>query len=226
MAQLSLDLGHRASFSGEDFLIAPCNQAAVAWLDRWPDWPGPGLAVYGPPGCGKTHLAHVFQAGALRAGVGARLLSPADLGRAEPPALVGAARAVTLDGGPPLPERALLHLYNFIAERGGHLLLLSRQPPARWTVHLPDLASRLSAMPAVAIEPPDEVLTGALLVKLFADRQLAVPPEVIGYLTPRLERSFEAMRRFVDAIDRESLARHRNITLPLARELVERDRSR
>src|SRR5262249_30897500 len=135
MAQLSLDLGHRASFSGEDFLIAPCNRAAVAWLDRWPDWPGPGLAVYGPPGCGKTHLAHVFRAGAHQLGAEARLLIRADLGRAEPPALVGAARAVALDGGPPLPERALLHLYNCIAERGSHLLLLSRQPPARWTVH-------------------------------------------------------------------------------------------
>jgi chromosomal replication initiation ATPase DnaA len=221
MAQLSFDLGHRASFSGENFLIAPCNQAAVAWLDRWPDWPGPGLAVYGPPGCGKTHLAHVFQAGAR-----ARLLSPADLGRAEPPALVGEARAVALDGEPPLPERALLHLYNYIAESRGHLLLLSRQPPARWSVHLPDLASRLSAMPAVAIEPPDEVLTEALLVKLFADRQLAVAPEIIAYLTPRLERSFEALRRFTDLIDQESLARHRNITLPFVREIVERERQR
>jgi chromosomal replication initiation ATPase DnaA len=221
MPQLSLDLGHRASFSGENFLIAPCNQAAVAWLDRWPDWPGPGLAVYGPPGCGKTHLAHVFQAGAK-----ARLLAPADLGRAEPPHLVREARAVALDGEAPLPERALLHLYNYIAENRGHLLLLSRQPPARWSVHLPDLASRLSAMPAVAIEPPDEVLASALLVKLFADRQLAVAPEVVAYLTPRLDRSFEALRRFVDLIDEESLARHRNITLPLARELVERERPR
>jgi chromosomal replication initiation ATPase DnaA len=221
MAQLSFDLGHRASFSGENFLIAPCNQAAVAWLDRWPDWPAPGLAVYGPAGCGKTHLAHVFQAGAK-----ARLLAPAELGRAEPPDLIGEARAVALDGEPPLAERALLHLYNHIAENRGHLLLLSRQPPARWSVHLPDLASRLSAMPAVAIEPPDEVLASALLVKLFADRQLAVAPEVIAYLTPRLERSFEALRRFVDLIDQESLARHRNITLPLAREMVERERPR
>ena len=83
MAQLPLELGHRASYGGEDFLVAPCNQAAVAWLDRWPDWPGPGLAVHGPPGCGKTHLAHVFQAGAK-----ARLLVPQDLERAAPLALL------------------------------------------------------------------------------------------------------------------------------------------
>jgi chromosomal replication initiation ATPase DnaA len=218
MAQLPLDLGHRASFSGEDFLVAPCNQAAVAWLDRWPDWPGPGLAVHGPAGCGKTHLAHVFQARAA-----ARLLRPADLSMAQAPQLLAGAKAAILDGGPPLDERALLHLYNHIAEIGGYLLVVSREAPARWSIDLADLASRLAALPAVRIDPPDDRLIEALLIKLFADRQLAVPPEVVTYLTARVERSFEAVRRVVGLLDRESLARRRAVTLPLAREIVERE---
>jgi chromosomal replication initiation ATPase DnaA len=218
MAQLPLDLGHRASFSGEDFLVAPCNQAAVAWLDRWPDWPAPGLAVHGPAGCGKTHLAHVFQAHA-----GAPLLAPADLAGAPAPRLLAGARAAILDGGPPLDEAALLHLYNHIAENRGHLLIVSDRPPARWNLALPDLASRLAALPAVGIEPPDDELIEAVLVKLFADRQLAVAPEVVTYLTKRVERSFETLRRLAGLLDRESLARHRRVTLPLAREIVERE---
>jgi chromosomal replication initiation ATPase DnaA len=218
MAQLPLELGHRASYGGEDFLVAPCNQAAVAWLDRWPDWPGPGLAVHGPPGCGKTHIAHVFQAGA-----GARLLRPVDLEQDSPLALLEGYRAGVLDEAPPVPERPLLHLYNALAERGGHLLIVSRLPPARWGTQLPDLASRLAALPAVRIDPPDDSLMQALLVKLFADRQLAVAPEVVAYLTARLERSFEALRRVVDRLDRESLARHRAVGLALAREIVERE---
>ena len=68
MAQLPLDLGHRASFSGEDFLVAPCNAAAVACLDSWPDWPAPGLAVHGPEGCGKTHLSTSLGHAAITAG--------------------------------------------------------------------------------------------------------------------------------------------------------------
>ena len=220
MAQLPLDLGHRASFGGEDFLIAPCNQAAVAWLDRWPDWSGPGLAVYGPAGCGKTHLAHVFQAGAA-----ARLLMPADLPLAPAPQLLAGARAAVIDGGPPVAERALLHLFNHLAEIGGHLLIVAPEPPARWPVELPDLASRLAALPAVRIDPPDDRLIEALLIKLFADRQLAVPPEVVTYLRARVERSFEALRWIVDLLDRESLARRRALTLPLAREIVERGNS-
>lgn len=216
MAQLPLELGHRASYGGEDFLVAPCNQAAVAWLDRWPDWPGPGLAVHGPPGCGKTHIAHVFQAGAR-----ARLLRPAELEQAAAPVLLEGHRAVVLDEAPPVPERALLHLYNALAERGGHLLIVSRLPPARWAIELPDLASRLAALPAVRIDPPDDGLVAALLVKLFTDRQLTVAPGVVAYLTARVERSFETLRRVVDRLDHESLARHRAVGLALAREIVE-----
>jgi len=218
MAQLPLDLGHRASFGGEDFLIAPCNEAAVAWLDRWPHWPSPGLALWGPEGCGKTHLAHVFQAYTH-----ARLLAPAELDEATVAGLAEAGSEVALDGDPPLDEHALLHLYNLLAERGGHLLILSHAAPARWPIALPDLASRLAAMPALRIDPPDEVLAEALLVKLFRDRQLAVQPEVLAYLVRRVERSFAALRQSVDWLDRESLARRRPVTLALARELLERE---
>ncbi len=217
MTQLPLELGHRASYGGEDFLVAPSNEAAVAWLDRWPDWPGPGLALHGPPGCGKTHLAQVFLARS-----GARLLRPEDLERAALPALLEDRRAFVLDGEPPVPERALLHLYNGLAERGGHLLIVSRVAPSRWGVRLPDLASRLAALPAVRIEPPDDRLMEALLVKLFADRQLAVAPGVIAYLATRLERSFAALLGMVERLDRESLARQRAVSLALAREILER----
>ncbi len=218
MAQLPLDLGHRASFSGEDFLVAPCNQRAVAWLDRWPDWPAAGLAVHGPAGCGKTHLAHVFQARAA-----ARLLVADDLMDAPAPRLLAGARAAILDGGPPLDEDALLHLYNYLVENRGHLLIVAEQPPARWNLKLRDLASRLAALPAVGIDPPDDQLIEAVLVKLFADRQLVVAPDVVTYLTKRVERSFETLRRLVGYLDRESLARRRPVTLPLAREIVARE---
>ena len=218
MAQLPLELGHRASYGGEDFLVAPCNEAAVAWLDRWPDWPGPGLAIHGPAGCGKTHIAHVFQAGA-----NARLLRPGDLEQTSPAALIEGYRACVLDEAPPVPERPLLHLFNALAEKGGHLLIVSRLPPARWGLGLPDLASRLSALPAVRIDAPDDSLVEALLVKLFADRQIMVAPGVVAFLTARLERSFDALLRAVDHLDRESLARHRRVSLPLAREIVERE---
>ena len=142
--QRTFDWGVRPALGREDFLVAPCNEAAVAWLDRWPDWPGPALVIHGPPGSGKSHLAEVW-----RRRSGAEIVPAARLAEAEPDG--GGAPALVIDGlGGPLDERALLHTYNAIAERDGHLLLTASAPPARWPLALPDLASRLRLAPAVA----------------------------------------------------------------------------
>ena len=222
-AQLPLDLGHRPALGREDFLVAPSNEVAVAWIDRWPDWPAPALALYGPPGCGKSHLCQVWrgQSGAVAA-------EAAVLGEREAPEVLGAARACLLDGigdrlsGHPGRQRRLLHLYNLLAERGGRLLLTGRAAPARWDLSLPDLRSRLGTAPAVELSRPDDALIEAVLVKLFADRQLQASPEVVRFLTARMERSFEAAREMVAALDESALAGRRGITVPLAREVLAR----
>lgn len=220
--QLALDLGARSALGMEDFVVGSCNEAAVGWLDRWPRWPGPVLAIHGPPGCGKTHLAHVF-----RARAGARPVGAADLTVAGARRLAEAAGAIVLDdadraleGEAPIDEAALFHLHNALAEAGGHLLLTARTAPARWAIRLPDLASRLRAAPAVAVTAPDDALMTAVLVKLFADRQLRVGREVVAFLVRRMERSFEAARDIVAAIDASALAAHRKVTVPFVREAL------
>ncbi len=214
--QLALDLGHRPALGKEDFLVAASNAEAVAWLDRWPDWPAHALALYGPAGCGKSHLAQVWRAASGAALIQARALGAGDVPRLAPP---GGALVVE-DAGAGVDEAALLHLYNLLGEQRGFLLLTGREPPARWRVDLADLRSRLKTMPAVAIGAPDDALMGALLVKMFADRQVRVEPEVVSYLVARIERSFEGARAAVSALDRAALARRRRVTVPLAREVL------
>ena len=214
--QLVLDLGHRSARGVEDYLVAPCNQDAVAWLDRWPDWPGPALALHGPAACGKTHLAHIWMNRS-----GAQLLSAGELSELALDRVMAQGHNVIVDdAGSGIDERALLHLYNMIGEAGGNLLLAGRMPPSRWMVGLADLRSRLNAAPAVAIGRPDDALIGAVLVKLFGDRQVPVDGEVLAYVLARMERSFAAARTLVVALDRAALAAHRRITVPLAREVM------
>lgn len=219
-AQLPLDFDHRPALSGEDFLVAPGNAGAVAWLDRWPDWPGPLLAIHGPAGCGKTHLAQVFMAAS-----GARAIGADALGGAEPQHLLAGARACVLEDAEALLggdlEEALLHLYNTVQETGRHMVLTARRPPARWPVRLADLRSRLKAAIAVGIGPPDDALITAVIVKLFADRQLRVDADVVSFMLTRMERSFETARTLVAAVDRAALAERRNITVPLVRGVME-----
>ena len=212
--QRTFDWGVRPALGREDFLVAPCNEAAVAWLDRWPDWPGPALVIYGPPGSGKSHLAEVW-----RRRSGAEIVPAARLSEVGPNG--GSALALVIDGlDGPLDERSLLHIYNAVAERGGHLLLTARTPPARWPLALPDLVSRLRLAPAAALGLPDDALLGALMLKLFADRQITVAPEVPAYVVPRIERTFEAVARLVDRLDRAALAEGRAVTVPLVRRVL------
>lgn len=216
MAQLTLDLGHRPAFGREDFWVAPGNQEAVGWIDRWPEWPAHVLALFGPPGCGKTHLAQVF---ALKAG--ARILAPAEVVAAAV-GEIAAHKALVLESGEAVADpAAFFHLFNAVKENGGFLLLTSREPPARWPVTLPDLKSRLSSVPTVRIAAPDDAMVEAVLVKLFADRQVTVGPEVIAYLVRHMDRSFAAMRSLVARADAQALAEKRPVTVPLVKSLLE-----
>ena len=215
--QLALDLGHRPALGREDFLVAPNNASAVALIDSWPDWPGASAAVYGPPGSGKTHLAHVFAARAH-----AEIVPLGALEEAAGRALDGALRAAAVEDADRAAGEGLLHLLNAVAEKGGHLLLTARAAPSRWPVRLADLASRLRALPAVGIGAPDDATLAAVLVKLFGDRQLRVGGEVVVYLAARIERSFDGARRIVAALDAASLAARRAVTVALARELLQR----
>lgn len=215
MTQLPLDFGVRPALGRSDFLVAPCNEAAIAWLDRWPRWPSPALALWGPASSGKTHLADIWRAFSHAVLIDALALTSAGV-----PQLLGAATAAAVDNADRTDEEALLHLYNLLAERQGHLLVIAREPPSRWGISLADLRSRLLASPAIAVEPPDDGILGAVLVKLFADRQLVVGEGVIAYLLIQLERSFAAAQEAVAALDAASLAHGRRITVPLAREVL------
>ncbi len=217
--QLAFELPHRPALGAEDFLVAPANRDAVAWADRWPDWPAVGLVVWGPEGCGKSHLLQVW-----RERSGARVLPAAALTVAAVPELARAPIALD-DADRGVHEVALFHLLNLLNETHAHVLLTARAPAARWDVKLPDLRSRLLALPSVAVAAPDDDLMRAVLAKLFADRQLRVGADVIDYLVARIERSFAAMRGVVAALDAAALSRHRNLTVALAREVLERLRS-
>lgn len=215
-AQLPLELPLAPRFGRADFLSAPSNAAALAMVERWPDWPDRILTLIGPPGSGKSHLLAIF---ARRAR--ALVADPADLPSLS--ALVEAApAAIALDDLERLrDETALFHLLNFAVEHRVFVLMSARRPLTVADVRLPDLLSRLRRAPMVEIGAPDDDLMRAVLEKLFRDRQLLVGAPALAYAALRLERSLDAARAFVAALDREALARRRPVTRALAAEVLE-----
>jgi chromosomal replication initiation ATPase DnaA len=215
-SQLSFDLSLPPAYSAADFLPAPCNEAATGWIDRWPDWPGFGLAMAGPAACGKSHLAHIFAEKSGSVVVPAAILTPDNI-----PDIAGDHGVVAEDADRGVDETALFHLFNLQKEQGKPLLLTGRDAPNRWKIALPDLRSRLATLPLAEIGSPDDFLLEALLVKLFADRQLRIGPDVIAYALPRIDRSFAAVRGLVEQLDKAALEGHRAVTVPLVRTVLE-----
>ena len=211
-AQLALPLDQEPAYGREDFLTADCNREALAWIDAWPDWPGPLAVLAGPEGSGKTHLVHIW-----RRRSGAKIV---DVRNLDLNSIAGESLAVEdIDEAP--DDARLLHALNRVAEAGGQVLATARSAPGFWRGRLPDLVSRLRAAPTIEIGRPDDGLLTSVLLKLFRDRQIEPSRETIAYLLRHMERSLEAARETVERADRLALAERRPVTIPLLRRVLE-----
>jgi chromosomal replication initiation ATPase DnaA len=211
--QLALALPHAESFAREDFMPGPCNGAALKLIDSWPDWPANAVALVGPEGSGKSHLAAIWAAAA-----GARMMSGRALSVAGLLAAL-ATGALVVEDASAADERALFHLLNLAREEEAFLLLTARTAPPLWPVGIADLGSRLRALPVVTLQAPDDATLRGVIIKLAADRQLMLDEAVVRYLSTRIERSYAAARAAVVALDSEALRQGRPPTRALAAKL-------
>lgn len=204
-----MDLPHREAMGREDFLVTASNAAAVALIDQWPAWPAQGAILVGPEGSGKTHLVEAW-----RQRSGAERAIALELSVDSAPSLILSGALALEDFQKGVPERALFHLMNLARQQGVSLLLTAEAPHESWAIDLPDLNSRLKALPTVRIEAPDDELLRAVLVKQFNDRQLSVDEGLVSFILARMPRSLAAARQVVAEADRRALAEKAEMTRP------------
>lgn len=218
--QLPLPLPAREALGREEFYVSEANALAVALVEGWRDWPARKMVLCGPSGSGKTHLAHVWAKQ-----TGARILPATELTEdavpelAERPICVEDIEAIA--GDRPM-ESTLFHLHNLVLAQGHSLLLTAEKDPTHWPLVVPDLKSRMMGAQVAHLGVPDDALLTAMLMKLFADRQLMPGPEVLSYLTRHMPRSQAAARRIVEALDEASLAHKKRVTRSMASDVLAR----
>ena len=218
--QLAFDLPLDPRYGREDFLVSPSNEPAYALIERWPDWPDSVVVLTGPRGSGKSHLASIWASAAHAWTVAAREVTAERV-----PHLVSNGALVLEDAHrSERDEAALFHLLNLARERRAPVLITAAARVDAWGLGTPDLRSRLRLAPGVALEPPDDALLKAVLVKLFIDRQIVVDTTVVDFLAARIERSLARAAEIVIALDREGLSRGRRITRVLAASVLEEAR--
>jgi chromosomal replication initiation ATPase DnaA len=216
--QLSFDLPVRPALGREDFFVSPANAFAVAMIENWRHWAGRKLALIGPAGSGKTHLAHVWAAA-----VQARIVRAADLTEADIPDLARSpvvVEDIPAIAGIPKAEQALFHMHNLVLAEGHSLLVTADKPVLAWGLRLPDLLSRMQGTQAATLDQPDDQLLAAIIAKMFADRQVAPTAGTIPYMVLHMERSFDAARDLVTRIDRAALDGKRPVNRGLAADIM------
>jgi chromosomal replication initiation ATPase DnaA len=213
--QLALDLPHRPALGRDDFLVTDSNVAAVALVDNWPAWPAPAALLVGPPGSGKSHLVEVW-----RQRSNAARISATDLTVELAPSLLTTNALAIEDAMAGIDERGMFHLLNLAKQQNGSVLITSQMLPEIWGVALPDLQSRLRAIPVVEILPPDDALLRGVLVKLFFDRQIAAEESTISFMITRMPRSLGAARMLVAEIDRRAMEERAEVTRPFVAKVL------
>lgn len=221
--ELGVALRFQTFAQGENAEAVAALSRLAGGVSRAPVW------IYGPSGAGKSHLLQAACAAAGDAGRASAWLPLVQL-RPEGPGFLGGFEGldlVALDdldaiAGVPAWEAALFTLYNGLADQGGQLVIAASASPAATVVRLPDLASRLGACEVYQIEPLAESEQPAALQSRAVRRGLELPDETLGFLMRRAPRDFATLCRMLDALDTESLAAQRRLTVPFVRDWLAR----
>jgi len=208
LPQLPLQFESELDFAAENFITSPSNYEVVKWLEKWPKWPSHALIISGSKGCGKTHLAHIWQAKSQGEFI--------DVGNVANMAEIHHAIIENIENIK--DQKKLLHIFNHVKEVGGFLLMTTGLKLSEISFSLPDLESRIKSSQYTRISQPDDELLKAMLVKNFSDRQLKISNEVLAFLLPRIKRSASGVAEIVAKLDKSSLKHKRNITIPFVKE--------
>ena len=208
--------------SPDKLVVAEANRDAAKLLTDWRAWPGGALALSGPSGAGKTHLALAW---AME--TGARQVSA--LAAPEDAAAIfteAQGRLVIDDADQERDETMLWRVLDLTRSQRGAVLLVGTAAPSAWAVQLPDLRSRLASLPLAKLGEPDEALMDVVLRRICREQFIQLSDDAARYLVRRLPRTFAAARQWASALDQELVRGAKPVTTAIAKRALERVQAR
>ena len=223
--QMIFDLRRPSKNGLENFFITGSNEVAVGAIKKWKTWPEKKLILLGESGSGKSHLVDFWAKESHGRSIKVVDLCGYDvIDLSQNEALIIENIDDITTYGPTKKQRIeeeLFHLINAVAQASCYLLITSSSSVSSWDVQLPDLLSRLMSITIVEILPPDDQLLMAILLKQFDDRQITISPEFITFVSKRINRTYDSICKFVDRIDFLALEQKREVTIPIARKILD-----
>mgnify|MGYP001480371247 CR=1 FL=1 len=213
--QLLLDFDIKTNFNDHDYYVSVSNYFAFNLIDKWPKWEKRILNIHGEKFSGKTHLSKIFQSKSS-----AIYLNEKDISN-EIFKKIKLYESIIIDEfSNKFEENLIYSIFNLVDQDSKYLLIITETPLSEIKFKLPDLVSRSKNSLLAKIDPPDDDLIFALILKNFSDRQIKLEKQIIEFIVNRIERSYSKISEFIYKVDELSLKKKKPINLKTIKEIL------
>jgi len=218
MDQLTFQFPFKTTYYKEDFYVSSNNFEAYKLIESWPKWPDKNINIFGPKGCGKTHLANI-----LRKKIDSIILEPKDITN-NSLEKIKIKKCIIVDHYEDnISENLLYSILNQAKQDGQYVLINSVNSVKKTTTKLKDLKSRLNSFITLGINLPTDNLLRVIITKSFSDKQIKVNVQILEYILKNIDRSYEKIFKFIKSVDKESLSSGKSININLIKKILKKN---
>ena len=216
MSQLTFQFPFKTSYYEQDFYVSSNNFNAFKLIEGWPNWPGKNINIYGPKGCGKTHLANIF-----KKKIDSIYIKAEELENISSEIFTNKKKCLIIDNYKEnIKESFFYSIINEANQNNQYIVVNSLEPLRKNNIKLKDLKSRFDTFIDLGIDLPTDDLLRVILTKSFSDKQIKVNVKLLEYIIKNIERSYEKIFKFIKDIDDASLSSGKSININLIKQVL------